>query len=248
MTQSIPRHSFDSKSNPSLLANNAAAAAASNDAFLSSGLSPGATVHLIGPGQVGRAFLQQHQNANLRLVAVSDRSGTVFNKQGLSPAAIATHKAAGVPLLSLPAAEAIPTELAIRLVSADIVVDATPSTASDTDAAVQRGRAALQCGASLVLCSKNGLAEAAADWLQPATRARIGVNAVLGGTGGQLLRELDELQSHCQSLALVGNVTTTAIITAVEQRAVDTARRLMAAHIGNAEERISASLRAAGYA
>ena len=110
------------------------------------------------------------------------RSGTVFNKQGLSPAAIATHKAAGVPLLSLPAAEAIPTELAIRLVSADIVVDATPSTASDTDAAVQRGRAALQCGASLVLCSKNGLAEAAADWLQPATRARIGVNAVLGGT------------------------------------------------------------------
>ena len=35
---------------------------------------------------------------------------------------------------------------------------------------------------------------------------------------------------------------------AVEQRAVDTARRLMAAHIGNAEERISASLRAAGYA
>lgn len=219
MTQSIPRHSFDSKSNPSLLANNAAAAAASNDAFLSSGLSPGATVHLIGPGQVGRAFLQQHQNANLRLVAVSDRSGTVFNKQGLSPAAIATHKAAGVPLLSLPAAEAIPTELAIRLVSADIVVDATPSTASDTDAAVQRGRAALQCGASLVLCSKNGLAEAAADWLQPATRARIGVNAVLGGTGGQLLRELDELQSHCQSLALVGNVTTTAIITAVEHGA-----------------------------
>ena len=225
-------------------------AAASNDAFLSSGLSPGqpdpqgqqspqrqqspsssgevghvepaTTLHLIGPGQVGRAFLRQLQARppeSLRLVAVSDRSGTVFQREGLAAEGIVSHKHAGGRLCELPGAETIPTELAIRLVSADIVVDATPSHAADTDAAVQRGRAALQCGASLALCSKNGLAEAAADWLVSATRSRVLVNAVLGGTGAQLLAELDELQRDCHGLALVGNVTTTAIITAIEDGA-----------------------------
>ncbi|MFT4512039.1 MAG: homoserine dehydrogenase [Planctomycetota bacterium] len=222
-------------------------AAASNDAFLSSGLSPGKseesspaktcqgkTLHLIGPGQVGRAFLRQlqaRQPEALRLVAVSDRSGTVFQREGLDADEIVTHKHRGGSLSECDGAETIPTELAIRLVSADIVVDATPSKAEDTEAAVLRGRAALQCGASLALCSKNGLAEAAADWLSPATRERVFVNAVLGGTGAQLLAELDELQRDCQGLALVGNVTTTAIIVAIEagasiEEGIAEARRL----------------------
>ncbi|MFT4841384.1 MAG: homoserine dehydrogenase [Planctomycetota bacterium] len=222
-------------------------AAASNDAFLSTGLSPGqsqqakpsqappvTTLHLIGPGQVGRAFLQQlqaRQLESLRLVAVSDRSGTVFQREGLAVTEIVTHKHRGGRLSELDGAETIPTELAIRLVSADIVVDATPSTAEDTDAAVLRGRAALQCGAVLALCSKNGLAEAAAEWLAPATRKRVFVNAVLGGTGAQLLAELDELRRDCHGLALVGNVTTTAIIAAIEagasiEQGIEEARRL----------------------
>ena len=221
-------------------------AAAANDAYLSTGLSPGQagdgsgsgpripTVHVVGPGQVGRAFLRQLEQrspAPVRVVAVSDRSGTVFDRDGLSVADVVTHKHRGGSLADLDGAETIPTELAIRLVSADLVVDATPSTLGDADAAVTRGRAALQCGATLALCSKNGLAKAAADWLQPATRGRLGINAVLGGTGAQLVNELDELQRDCQGLALVGNVTTTAIIRAVENGAsidegIDEARRL----------------------
>lgn len=221
-------------------------AAAASDAYLSTGLSPGAsddgstsgakipTLHLVGPGQVGRAFLRQLQQrapAPVRVVAVSDRSGTVFHREGLSVDDVVTHKHRGGSLAELDGAETIPTELAIRLVSADLVVDATPSTLGDADAAVTRGRAALQCGATLALCSKNGLAKAAADWLQPATRRRLGVNAVLGGTGAQLVAELDELQRDCQGLALVGNVTTTAIIRAVENGAsidegIGEARRL----------------------
>lgn len=193
-----------------------ATAAATTDAYFSTGLSPGKTVHLIGPGQVGRAFLRQLQERDVRVVAVSDRSATVFRREGLPIAAIEAFKAGGKQLQSWPLAEVIPSELAIRLVAADVVVDATPSSVAGTDQAIARARAALQTGASLALCSKNGLAAAAADWLQPATRARIGVNAVLGGTGAQLLRELDELQADCQELALVGNVTTTAIVTAVE--------------------------------
>ncbi len=197
-------------------------------------LAPKKTLHLIGPGQVGRAFLRQlqtRQPETLRLVAVSDRSGTVFQREGLVVDEIVTHKHRGGSLSECGGAETIPTELAIRLVSADIVVDATPSKSEDVEAAVLRGRTALQCGASLALCSKNGLAEAAAEWLAPATRKRVLVNAVLGGTGAQLLAELDELQRECQGLALVGNVTTTAIITAIEggasiEEGIGEARRL----------------------
>jgi homoserine dehydrogenase len=175
--------------------------------------------------------LQTRQPETLRLVAVSDRSGTVFQREGLVVDEIVTHKHRGGSLSECGGAETIPTELAIRLVSADIVVDATPSKSEDVEAAVLRGRTALQCGASLALCSKNGLAEAAAEWLAPATRKRVLVNAVLGGTGAQLLAELDELQRECQGLALVGNVTTTAIITAIEggasiEEGIGEARRL----------------------
>lgn len=201
-----------------------ATAKASSDAFLSTGLSPGAsqrrepkrTVHLVGPGQVGRAFLRQLANADLRLVAVSDRSGTVFQREGVAASDIVKCKDHGGALAEWPGAESIPTELAIRLVSADIVVDATPSAIQDTDAAIGRGRAALQCGASLALCSKNGLSQAAADWLAGATRDRVGINAVVGGTGAQLVSELDELRQDCDELQLVGNVTTTAIVCAIE--------------------------------
>lgn len=216
----LPRSAAADSSQP----HTSATAKASTDAFLSSGLSPGGrdarsgerTVHLVGPGQVGRAFLQQFASADLRLVAVSDRSGTVFQRDGIAPRDVLKCKANGGVLAEWPGVASIPTELAIRLVSADIVVDATPSAVSDTDAAIVRGRAALQCGASLALCSKNGLSRAAADWLGRSTRDRVGINAVLGGTGAQLVRELEELRENCDELQLVGNVTTTAILAAVE--------------------------------
>lgn len=196
---------------------------ASRDGFLSSGQSPGVRVHLVGPGHVGRAFLQSFDarsaDCDLRLVAVSDRSGTVFDRDGLASDQVLACKRQGRSLAELATAESLPTELAIRLVSADIVVDATPSSTSGVGGAVLRGRAALQCGASLVLCGKNALAVAGAEWLSPSTRSRVGIDATLGGTGADLVRELDELRADCAGLALVGNVTTTAIVTAVEQGA-----------------------------
>ncbi|MFK7741234.1 MAG: hypothetical protein AB8H80_13020 [Planctomycetota bacterium] len=210
-------------------------AASSSDGYLSSGQSPGAVsgggsgphgddtparLHLFGPGQVGRAFLRQlAQRADrdaFRLVAVSDRSGTAYDVDGFDPLVLLAHKEGGGAALELPRAEAIPTELAIQLVAADVVVDATPSDAEQTEAAVRRGQAALQCGAALALCSKNGLSRSACRWLAAGTRARIGCNAVLGGTGAQLVAELDELRRDCRGLAIVGNVTTTAIVTAIE--------------------------------
>lgn len=204
-----------------------ATAPAAADGYLSSGQSPGdddaPRLHLVGPGQVGCAFLRQlaTRPAAQRplLVAASDSTATVFARQGLDAAALAEHKRTGGHFADLAGAEAVSTELAIRLVAADVVVDATPSDAAGRDAAVRRAQAALQSGAAVVLASKNGLAHKAGSWLRPATRARFGVHAVLGGTGAELLHDLDELRRDCRGLALVGNVTTTAIVTAIENGA-----------------------------
>ena len=205
----------------------ASAVPADTTGFRSSGQSTGGaepgvplpTLHLIGPGQVGRAFLQQCADLPLRVVAVSDSSATVFDRQGLALDVIHAHKAGGGALRTLYRAEAIPTELAIAVVAADLVVDCTPTATAGTDAALQRARAALRNGAFLALCGKNALAVAAPELLLGPHRSRVGIQAVLGGAGRQLARELDELREHCRALALVGNVTTTVIVQAIEQGA-----------------------------
>ncbi|MBL8756104.1 MAG: hypothetical protein JNK15_22615, partial [Planctomycetes bacterium] len=138
----------------------------SGDPFHSSGQSPGVrTLHLLGPGAVGRAFLHQLDALPVRVVALSDSTATVFDRDGLATDGIVRHKAAGGALASLPRAERIPSDLAVRIVAADIVVDCTPTRADDTAAAVARGRAALQNGAFLALCGKNALAAQVPEWL-----------------------------------------------------------------------------------
>ncbi len=208
----LPRVSPDDTQRP---------AAPADDNFRSSGQSPGAvrTLHLVGPGEVGRSFLQQCARLPVRVVAISDSTATVFDRGGLLLDALLAHKAAGGALASWPRAEAIPTELAVRVVGADVIVDATPTREQDTGAAVQRVRAALQHGAFVALSGKNALAAAAPEWLLGPYRGRVGIHAVLGGAGQSLVRELGELREHCRSLALVGNVTTTVVIAAIERGA-----------------------------
>lgn len=191
----------------------------SRDAFHSSGQSPGSvrTLHLLGPGRVGRALLPLLADLPLRVVAISDTTATAFDRLGLPLDAIAAHKAAGGSLASWPRAEAIPTELAVRIVGADVVVDATPTDQASVPAALQRARAALQNGAFLAVAGKNALAEAAPQWLLGPHRGRVGLHAALGGAGQALLRELDELREHCRELVLVGNVTTTVLVEAIER-------------------------------
>lgn len=212
-----PRSSFPP--HPAADLSTAATKAASNDAFHSSGQSPGQerTLHLLGPGRVGRALLPLLADLPVRVVAISDAVATAFDRQGLPLAAIAAHKAAGGSLASWPRAETVPTELAVRIVGADAVVDATPTDQASVPAALQRARAALQNGAFLAVAGKNALAEAAPEWLLGVHRGKVGVHAALGGAGQALLRELDELREHCRELALVGNVTTTVLIEAIER-------------------------------
>jgi homoserine dehydrogenase len=183
------------------------------------------TIHLIGPGHVGREFLalltqsQLQAHLQMRLLAVSDRLGVLCDERGLDPAAVALVKAAGRPLCDLGAVDAGAAEFAVARIRADVVVDATDSTKTGTDAAIARGHAALQIGAYLALSGKNALAAAAPAWLLGVHRGRVGVNAVLGGAGAQLVDELDELRAGCERVMLNGNVTTGVIVQAIERGA-----------------------------
>lgn len=206
------------------------------DGYFSSGQSPGRRVHLVGPGHVGRCFLRQLAVVDpgdrpFTVVAISDSSGSVFAREGLDVPAVLAHKQRGGAIAQLPGAEAIPADVAIAVVAADVVVDATPSGAAGTAAALARGRAALRTGAFLALSGKNALAAAAAEWLLPPRRGRVGINAVLGGAGRQLVAQIEELRGQARSVALCGNVTTTVIIQAIERGAsvaagIDEARQL----------------------
>lgn len=187
--------------------------------FRSSGTSPGSrptTLHLVGVGQVGRCLLALLPGTGLRLVAATDSTATAIDPAGLDPAAVAAHKAAGRSLRDWPGAGLIPTATAIAVVGADVVADATASDGPGTLAAVERGRAALRAGAFLALSGKNALAAAGPEWLLGPHRGRVGCNATLGGAGRQLVAELDQLRANTTEVALVGNVTSTVIVQAIE--------------------------------
>ncbi len=181
-----------------------------------------ATLHLLGPGKVGSSFLRQLQGLPIRIVAVTDRGGTVHDAHGLAVAEVLHHKGAGKSVASMRGGTGAGACESVGRVRADIVVDATPTDAAGTAAAVARGDAALGSGAYLALCAKNALAAAADRWLSPPHLGRVGIHAVLGGTGRQLLEDLTLLRASCTELALVGNVTTTVILQAVESGATIT--------------------------
>jgi homoserine dehydrogenase len=175
------------------------------------------TLHLVGPGHVGRSLLRQLADEPVRVVAVTDSTATVRAPGGVPVAALCAHKANGRPLADWPGAERMPTDDALRAVAADVVADATPTRDQDAAAAVARGDLALRQGGGLVLSAKNALAAAATRWLLGPDRARVGVDAVLGGAGASLVADLDRIRRSASGLALVGNVTTTVIVQAIER-------------------------------
>ena len=176
-----------------------------------------ATLHLVGPGHVGRSFLRQLAPLPVRVVAVSDASATAYARDGLPVDALCAHKAAGRSLADWPGAERIPTEVALRVVAADVVADATPTREAEADAAVARALLALRLGGRVVLSAKNALAVAATSLLLGPSADRVGVDGVLGGAGAAIVADLADLRARCRGLAIVGNVTTTVLALAFER-------------------------------
>ena len=181
----------------------------STEGLRSSGTSPGSrTLHLVGPGRVGREFLRRL--GDLRLVAVSDTAGTVFDRAGLDPDAIAARKERGLPLEG----GDVPLALALDLVRADVVVDACDTRLDLAEEALARARIALRAGSAVALASKAALGIDAGALL---ASGRVGANAALGGTGARLVRELGDLRRACTEVVLVANASTTALVEAYER-------------------------------
>ena len=184
------------------------------EAYRSSGSSPGRipSLHLVGPGAVGRSLLRQLDPARIRLVAVSDSYGTRASSLGLDPKAVAQLKERTGRV------SPTPTPLTVDLlhrIDADIVVDTT---------ATQLGRApwydllqlgVLERGRHLVLAAKDAL-QARVDRWTSVDSERVRYDAVLGGAGSLLRAELPALREHTLGCAIAGNATTTAIVTTIE--------------------------------
>ncbi len=175
------------------------------------------TIHLLGPGQVGRAFLDRIAHLpHLRLIAVSDSTATLFNPRGLDPRAVAAWKARGKTLRSHRGALDVSTDEALAQVGADLIVDSTPTDLAQPEIAARRCRQALERGARLALAAKDALCFAAEELLSLRHRARVGFHAVLGGTGAYLGQELTDLRAACTEVEIVGNASTTAVIEEIE--------------------------------
>ena len=199
----------------------APASEADLDAYCTTGSSPTnphAGLHVIGLGAVGRALLQSLNDGPFRLLGVTDSSGTArLDSEAHSPNRIAEIKAQGGSVSSHLSGSPLSLCAAIDWVDAEVVVDltATDFTRPEWATALQQG--VLDNGRTLVLAAKDALCLEAPAWLRGRYAGRLGINAVLGGTGGRLVRELPYLRTACRSAALVGSASTTAIIEAIER-------------------------------
>jgi homoserine dehydrogenase len=198
------------------------------EAYCTSGTSPGRpTLHLLGVGAVGRAFLRRLPADRVRLVAVSDTSGTLARPEGLSPSRVADLKerAGRVSPSVRPLA---PGDVAS--IGADIVVDATSTVLGRSKWTDLLDAEVLDRKAHLVLAAKDGLRSRASAWTRASHAPLVRYNAVLGGAGGQLRDELPGLRDATRGVAIAGNATTTTIIDAIETGAsldegIEVARR-----------------------
>ncbi len=175
-------------------------------------------LHLLGIGQVGRALLGLLGESDPLVVAATDTSGTVHDPAGLDLRDVARWKAEGRPLAThRRALSAVVSTLdALRLVGAEVVVDATatrfdrPEWADALDALVVRP------GRKLVLAAKDAPARNAYRWLRPGAESSVGINATLGGAGAALGEDIAELRDSCVDVALAGNGSTTVILQVME--------------------------------
>lgn len=174
------------------------------------------TLHLLGPGAVGSALLRMLPPGCI-LTGVTDSTATLRGTAGIDPYWIAANKEQRHPLSAQPGARTLSLREALAWVSADIVVDATATDFGRTEWSDALEHAVLARGARLALAAKDALCSAAPRWFAGERRDRIGCNAVLGGTGRFLQRELDGLRERCVSVAIAGNASTTTIIETIER-------------------------------
>jgi len=202
------------------------------DAYQTTGPSP--TVHLLGPGRVGRALLGLLRETGHTLAGVTDSSGTVTVPRGSTGIDGERVIAAGVVAARVTAAKVIaakesgetlaaalggrPLRLAEALleVDADVVVDTTATDFGRLEWGEVLDETVVRRGRGLILAAKDAAASHVDRWSDPDLDGRVGINAVLGGAGRQLLDSVGALRRDWIEAAFVGSASTTAIIEVLE--------------------------------
>ena len=185
------------------------------DAYCCSGSSP--TLSLLGLGPVGRAFVDLPAIGDWRLCSISDRSGTLCDQQGLDGARIAAGKALGRSIAAQGGGGPREPELALSLIEAEYVVDCTDTQLDRCDESLTRSLAILDRGQCLVSAAKSALLADPQAFLEGDRLSRYGFNAVLGGTGLDLKRELLAIQQSCTEIVAVPNACTGSLIEGIEE-------------------------------
>ena len=183
------------------------------DAYQTTGPSP--TVHLLGPGRVGCAFLGLLDRTGHTVVGVTDSSGTVFQPAGVNRGSVIAAKDSGDPLSSL-GARPLCLATALNEVNADVVVDTTATDFGRPEWGEVLDEAVVRRGNGLILAAKDAAASHGDRWSDPTLDGRVGINAVLGGTGRRLFDSVDVLRTDWVAAAFAGSASTTAIIEVLE--------------------------------
>ncbi len=185
------------------------------DAFCCSGSSP--TLSLLGLGKVGRAFVALPDLQDWRLCSVSDRSGTLCDQKGLDGPHISAAKIVGRSVAAQGGGGPREPDLALSLIEAEYVVDCTDTHLDSCDESLARSLAILDRGQCLVSAAKSALLADPQAFLVGDRLARYGFNAVLGGTGLDLKRELTVIQQGCTEIVAVPNACTGSLIQSIEE-------------------------------
>lgn len=184
------------------------------DAYRTMGSSP--TVHLLGPGRVGCSFLGLFRHSGYTLTGVTDSSGTVSWADGLDCEEVIATKENGETLASACGGRPLPLAAALLEVDADVVVDTTATDFGRHEWGEILDQAVVRRGKGLILAAKDAVASHVYRWSDSALDGRVGINAVLGGTGRQLLESVDEFRVDWIEAVFVGSASTTAIIEVME--------------------------------
>lgn len=173
------------------------------------------SIHLLGVGKVGCAFLSLLDQSKYKVTGVTDSKCTIKNPCGLNIFEILKIKEQEkFPLTSYQLNNDI-TDNDLLSNSYDYFIDASPTDFHKAKESFLRSQKILQQGKQLILAAKDSLFYGI-DELITEYPKQIGINAALGGTGKNLIQHLQILRDQCFAISIVGNATTTSIIKDIE--------------------------------
>lgn len=176
------------------------------------------SIHLLGIGKVGCAFLSLLDQNKYKVTAVSDSKYTLKNPCGLDIIEILkTKNIDKLPLTSYILSNEISENNSYSNTS-EFYIDTSPTNFKKSEESFKRSQKILQQGRNLIFAAKDSLFHGI-DELISEYPTKIGINAALGGTGSNLIQHLQILRNQCFAISIVGNATTTAILEDIENGA-----------------------------